>query len=53
MGLTPYFLVDEVTVVAAGINGKMSEINAAFGLLQLKGIDEALKKRQAIDAYYP
>jgi dTDP-4-amino-4,6-dideoxygalactose transaminase len=41
-----------VTVVAAGINGKMSEINAAFGLLQLKGIDEALAKRQAIDAHY-
>jgi len=44
--------VDEVTVVAPGINGKMSEFNAALGLLQLKGIDEALKKRQAIDAYY-
>ena len=44
--------VDEVTVVAPGINGKMSEINAAFGLLQLKGIDEAIQKRKAIDARY-
>jgi dTDP-4-amino-4,6-dideoxygalactose transaminase len=44
--------VDEVTVVAPGINGKMSEINAAFGLLQLKGIDEALRKRKIIDARY-
>lgn len=50
--LKNFGFVDEVTVVAAGINGKMSEINAAFGLLQLKGIDEALQKRQAIDKYY-
>jgi hypothetical protein len=38
--LKNFGFADEVTVVAAGINGKMSEINAAFGLLQLKGIDE-------------
>jgi dTDP-4-amino-4,6-dideoxygalactose transaminase len=50
--LKNFGFVDEVTVVAAGINGKMSEINAAFGLLQLKGIDEALAKRQAINAHY-
>jgi dTDP-4-amino-4,6-dideoxygalactose transaminase len=50
--LKNFGFVDEVTVVAAGINGKMSEINAAFGLLQLKGIDEALAKRQVIDARY-
>lgn len=30
----------------------MSEINAAFGLLQLKYIDEALKMRKAIDTTY-
>ncbi len=39
--------VDEVTVVAPGINGKMSEFNAAFGLLQLKHIDAALARRTA------
>ncbi len=50
--LKNFGFVDEVTVVAPGINGKMSEINAAFGLLQLKGIDEALQKRKAIDARY-
>lgn len=50
--LKNFGFVDEVTVVAAGINGKMSEINAAFGLLQLKGIDEALQKRKTIDAHY-
>ncbi|MDO8786813.1 MAG: dTDP-4-amino-4,6-dideoxy-D-glucose aminotransferase VioA [Sulfuritalea sp.] len=50
--LKNFGFVDEVTVVAPGINGKMSEINAAFGLLQLKGIDEAIQKRKAIDARY-
>ena len=44
--LKNFGFVDEVTVVAPGINGKMSEINAAFGLLQLKGIDAALAKSQ-------
>jgi dTDP-4-amino-4,6-dideoxygalactose transaminase len=50
--LKNFGFVDEVTVVAAGINGKMSEINAAFGLLQLKGIDAARTQRQAIDRHY-
>lgn len=50
--LKNFGFVDEVTVVAAGINGKMSEINAAFGLLQLKGIDAARAQRAAIDARY-
>ena len=44
--------VDEVTVVASGINGKMSEFTAAFGLLQLKVINTALQQRAAIDARY-
>jgi dTDP-4-amino-4,6-dideoxygalactose transaminase len=44
--------VGETTVVAPGINGKMSEFNAALGLLQLKHIDEALRKRKAIDLAY-
>lgn len=42
----------EVTVVAPGINGKMSEFNAALGLLQLKHIDEALARRKVIDQTY-
>jgi dTDP-4-amino-4,6-dideoxygalactose transaminase len=50
--LKNFGFVGEVTVVAPGINGKMSEFNAALGLLQLKGIDEALKNRQVIDARY-
>ncbi len=44
--------VGEVTVVAPGINGKMSEFNAALGVLQLKYIDQALASRKAIDAAY-
>ena len=50
--LKNFGFVDEVTVVASGINGKMSEINAAFGLLQLQHIDAALLRRARIDAIY-
>jgi dTDP-4-amino-4,6-dideoxygalactose transaminase len=50
--LKNFGFVDEVTVVASGINGKMSEINAAFGMLQLQHIGEALDKRQRIHATY-
>jgi dTDP-4-amino-4,6-dideoxygalactose transaminase len=44
--------VDELTVVAPGINGKMSEFNAALGMLQLRHIDQALTQRKEIDAIY-
>lgn len=50
--LKNFGFVDEVTVVAPGINGKMSEINAALGILQLQHIDQALAQRKIIDAYY-
>ena len=50
--LKNFGFADEVTVVAPGINGKMSEINSAFGLLQLKYIDEAIEKRKKIDDVY-
>ncbi len=50
--LKNFGFVDEVTVTAPGINGKMSEVNAAFGLLQLKYIDNAIKHRSIIDGYY-
>ncbi|EIF6663602.1 DegT/DnrJ/EryC1/StrS family aminotransferase, partial [Escherichia coli] len=43
---------DETTVSQIGTNGKMSEINAAFGLLQLKHITNAIEKRkQVYNAY--
>lgn len=50
--LKNFGFADEVTVMAPGINGKMSEVNAAFGLLQLKHIDSAITKRRSIDALY-
>ena len=50
--LKNFGFVDEVTVVAPGINGKMSEVNAAFGMLQLQHIDRVLQRRAEIDANY-
>lgn len=50
--LKNFGFVDETTVVAPGINGKMSEINAAFGLLQLKHINQAIARRKEIDEFY-
>ncbi len=50
--LKNFGFADEVTVMAPGINGKMSEFNAALGLLQLDHIDRALAERQAIADYY-
>jgi dTDP-4-amino-4,6-dideoxygalactose transaminase len=50
--LKNFGFVDELTVVASGINGKMSEVNAAFGLLQLKNIDAALDQRRRVDLAY-
>jgi dTDP-4-amino-4,6-dideoxygalactose transaminase len=44
--------VDEVTVVAPGINAKMSEVNAAFGLLQLRHMGTVLDRRTEVDALY-
>ncbi len=50
--LKNFGFVDEVTVTAPGINGKMSEFNAALGLLQLKHMGTALARRQEIDTKY-
>lgn len=50
--LKNFGFVDETTVIDAGINGKMSELNAAIGLLQLKRIDENIEKRRLIDRRY-
>lgn len=50
--LKNFGFIDETTVVAPGINGKMSEINAALGLLQLKYVDTAIQKRSDIATLY-
>lgn len=50
--LKNFGFLDEVTVLMPGINGKLNEVSSAFGLLQLKHIDEALARRQEIDQLY-
>lgn len=42
----------ETTVVAPGINAKMNEVQAAFGLVQLQHIDGALAARKRIYERY-
>ena len=42
----------ETTVVAPGINSKMSEFQSAFGLLQLKYVDQYIEKRKKIAQLY-
>jgi len=50
--LKNFGFVDEVTVVESGINGKMSEINAAFGLVQLKHMGEVASQRKRVSDFY-
>ncbi|WP_224555710.1 DegT/DnrJ/EryC1/StrS family aminotransferase [Pectobacterium versatile] len=50
--LKNFGFADELTVVAPGINGKMNEVQAAFGLMQLKHIDIALESRKLICQKY-
>jgi dTDP-4-amino-4,6-dideoxygalactose transaminase len=50
--LKNFGFADEVTVVAPGINGKMAEINAALGLLQLKHVDVAIAARREVYLAY-
>jgi dTDP-4-amino-4,6-dideoxygalactose transaminase len=50
--LKNFGFADEVTVVAPGINAKMNEVQAAFGLLQLKYVDKAIEKRNVIAEKY-
>jgi len=50
--LKNFGFVNEITVVAPGINGKMSEVCAAMGLLQLRYVDASIARRKEIDATY-
>lgn len=43
---------DEVTVIEPGINAKMNELQAAYGLLQLKYVDSYISKRKEIVTLY-
>jgi len=42
----------ETTVIAPGINAKMNEVQAAYGLLQLKYVDDCIGKRKQIASIY-
>lgn len=42
----------ETTVVAPGINGKMDEIRSAYGLLNLRQVDDAIAARQRVANTY-
>lgn len=42
----------ETKVIAPGINAKMNELQAAYGLLQLKTFNEQIKKRKQITNLY-
>jgi len=42
----------ETEVVAPGINSKMDEVRAAYGLLNLKHVDEAIEKRHQVAMKY-
>lgn len=43
---------DEVTVVAPGINSKMDEMRAAYGLLNLQQVDKAIEARHQVAIKY-
>jgi len=50
--LKNFGFADEVTVVAPGINSKMDELRAAYGLLNLKQMDNAIAMRKKITEAY-
>lgn len=43
---------NETTIEHVGINGKLSELNSAYGLLQLNNIDQNIDKRRNIHLKY-
>jgi len=50
--LKNFGFADEVTVVAPGINSKVDEVRAAYGLLNLKQVDTAIANRQNVAQRY-
>ncbi|NOU18343.1 MAG: DegT/DnrJ/EryC1/StrS family aminotransferase [Bacteroidales bacterium] len=50
--LKNFGFVNETTVVTPGINGKMNEVQAAMGILQLKYLDRMIEKRKKIAERY-
>ncbi len=50
--LKNFGFADEVTIVGPGTNGKMNELQAALGLVQLRHVDGAIAKRRKIATLY-
>lgn len=50
--LKNFGIIDDVTVVAPGINGKMDEMRSAYGLLNLKQVDNAIDARHRVANRY-
>lgn len=50
--LKNFGFVNETTIAEIGINGKMNELQAAFGLMQLKNIKDNISKRKKIAEFY-
>lgn len=50
--LKNFGITGETTVMDSGINGKMDEIRAAFGLLNLRHIDDAIEQRRQVAIRY-
>ncbi len=50
--LKNFGIADEETVVGPGINGKMNEFQAAFGLLQLDGVEKEIAQRLELAKIY-
>ncbi|MCU4315999.1 DegT/DnrJ/EryC1/StrS family aminotransferase [Acinetobacter bereziniae] len=50
--LRNFGIVNETTIDDISLNGKLSEVHAALGLLQLKTIDQTLLARKRIDIHY-
>lgn len=50
--LKNFGFANETTVVAPGINAKMNELQAAYGLLQLNSFEEQRQKRQKLSQLY-
>jgi dTDP-4-amino-4,6-dideoxygalactose transaminase len=50
--LKNFGFANETTVIEPGINAKMNELHSAYGLVQLKYVDEYILKRKAIAESY-
>lgn len=50
--LRNFGIVDEEHVIEPGINGKMNEFQAAFGLLNLKNVPKEINKRRILTEIY-